>query len=371
MIETSPTGPFAMIEPDLGNIVRLLSDPKALEASRPFKAPRSERLGVLDGVGRLYVEGPLFKRDSFFTRLFGFSTYEMLRRDLQAALDNAEIEAIALHVDSPGGDANGCDELAQAIFDARKKKPIAAYVSGMACSAGYWIASAAGRVVASDAAMVGSVGVVLGITDRRRADEKNGVTHLEFVSSQSPGKRPDIHTDEGKARVQKMVDEMGDVFVSAVAKQRGVTKEKVNSWQGGVEIGAKAKASGMIDATGSFEDVLAWLKKQPVPMKVKPVSAAPRSEPPATIRIAVAAPPPPQMSAAELARVQAAAKAEAQELNRIRAIFQSPQGRRLPERAAYFAYETEMPAEAAIARMKEEATNSEWNSAVDQANRYQ
>lgn len=370
MIETSPTGPFAMVEPDLGNMVRLLSDPKALEASRPFKVLRAERLGILDGVGRLYIEGPLFKRDSALTRLFGFSTYEMLRRDLQAALDNAEIEAIALHIDSPGGDANGCDELAQAIFDARKKKPIAAYISGAGCSAAYWLASATGRVVASDAAMVGSVGVVLGITDRKKSDEKRGVTHTEFVSSQSPGKRPDIATSEGRARIQKMVDQMGEVFVSAIAKQRGVAREKVHSWQGGVEIGAKAKAAGMIDAVGSFEDVLAWLKKQPVPMKVKPISAAPRSESPATIRIAVAAPPP-QMSAAELARVQAAAKAEAQELNRIRAIFQSPQGRRLPERAAYFAYETEMPAEAAIARMKEEATNSEWNSAVEQANRYQ
>lgn len=363
MIETSPTGPFAMIEPDLGNIVRLLSDPKALEASRPFKAPRSERLGVLDGVGRLYVEGPLFKRDSFFTRLFGFSTYEMLRRDLQAALDNAEIEAIALHVDSPGGDANGCDELAQAIFDARKKKPIAAYISGAGCSAAYWLASATGRVVASDAAMVGSVGVVLGVTDRRRADEKKGVAHAEFISSQSPGKRPDIATSEGRARIQKMVDQMGEVFVSAIAKQRGVSKEKVHSWQGGVEIGAKAKAAGMIDTTGSFEDVLAWLKKQPVPINVKPVSAAPA---PAisTHRVVIAAPPAIQPSATELARAKAAADAEAQELARIKAIFQSPVGRRLPERASYFAYDTTMTADAAIARMKEEAIAESWRDAA-------
>jgi signal peptide peptidase SppA len=358
-----------MVEPYLGNIVRLLSDPKALEASRPFKVLRAERLGILDGVGRLYIEGPLFKRDSALTRLFGFSTYEMLRRDLQAALDNAEIEAIALHVDSPGGDANGCDELAQAIFDARKKKPIAAYISGAGCSAAYWLASATSRVTASDAAMVGSVGVVLGITDRKKSDEKRGVTHTEFVSSQSPGKRPDIATSEGRERIQKMVDQMGEVFVSAIAKQRGVAKEKVHSWQGGVEIGAKAKAAGMIDAVGSFEDVLAWLKKQPVPINAKPVSAAPAPAP-AAQRVVISAPPAIQPSAAELARAKAAADAEAQELARIKAIFQSPIGRRLPERASYFAYETTMTAKAAIDKMKQEATNADWSAAVKQAQCY-
>lgn len=370
MIDMSPTGPFAMVEPDLGNMVRLLSDPKALEASRPFKVLRAERLGILDGVGRLYVEGPLFKRDSFLTRFLGLTTYEMLRRDLQAALDNDEIEAIALHIDSPGGDANGCDELAQAIFGARRKKPIAAYISGMGCSAGYWLASATSRVVASDASIVGSVGVVLGVTDRRRADERKGVTHLEFVSSQSPGKRPDIATGEGRARVQKMVDQMGEVFVSAIAKQRGVSKEKVHSWQGGVEIGAKAKAAGMVDAVGSFEDVLAWLKKQPVPINAKPVSAA-TAPATSTHRVVIAAPPAIQPTAAEMARAKAAADAEANELARIKAIFQSPIGRRLPERAPYFAYDTTMTADAAIARMKEEATTADWSAAVEQTNRYQ
>jgi ClpP class serine protease len=54
-----------------------------------------------------------------------------------------------VNIDSPGGEVNGANELAQAIYDARGKKPIVAYVGGAGASAAYWVASAADRVVAS------------------------------------------------------------------------------------------------------------------------------------------------------------------------------------------------------------------------------
>lgn len=292
--------------------------PEALEGYRAQAAQRGERLSVRDGVGILRVEGPLFKRANILTEFCGATSYEVLRRDLQAALDNPDIKSILLTVDSPGGEANGCDELATAIYQARGAKPITAYVSGMAASGGYWIASAAERVVVSELAILGSIGVVLGVEDRSAADARRGVRNVQFVSSQSPGKRPDPTTDKGRSQIQAIVDDLAAVFVGAVAKHRRVTTDAVikNFGAGGVKIGAKAVASGMADEVGQFETVLASLNK----------------------RVAIARPNKP--GTVKMSDTYAAAADAAKD--RIRAITASEDGNALPHLAQHLAFETDV-----------------------------
>jgi len=340
---------------DVGTLLARIKDATALEGKRPHKADGGQRLGIRDGVGILYVTGPLLKRESWLSRILGFTTYETLRTDLQAALDDPKIQSIALYVDSFGGEANGCDELATAICEARGKKPIAAYVSGSAASAGYWLASAADRIVVSEASMLGSIGIALAVEDPKAKKRT-----LTFVSSKSPNKGivPE--------RIQRTVDDMADVFISAVAKHRGVTAETVakSSGAGGVEIGAKAVAAGMADQIGNFESFLADLRKRPVPIPVRPLSAVRPAEPP-TPRPAPQALPY-QLSKAELAAIDAAVKAEAQMKARIRTIFNSPAGLRLPDRASYYAYETNLSAEQAIAELEKEQCMAGWKAAIQQ-----
>ncbi|ESW92664.1 S49 family peptidase [Mesorhizobium sp. C280B] len=266
IVEAAISAPWAMLPERVEELVAIASrenstTPEALEAYRSARADNGERLKIRENVAILDVSGPLFKKANLFVAFSGATSYEILRRDLQAALDDKTVDAIMINVDSPGGEANGCDELAAAIFAARAKKPVTAYVSGMAASGGYWIASAADKVVVSDLAVLGSIGVVLGITDRKKAEEKAGISRLEFVSSQSPGKRPNVETDEGKARIQKMVDDLASVFVSAVSKHRNVTPDTVikKFGGGGVEVGANAVALGMADEVGQFEAAFAAL----------------------------------------------------------------------------------------------------------------
>lgn len=263
-LDQAMSAPWAMLPERIEELLAIASrehSPQALEAYRAYRADRGERLLVRDNVAILDVAGPLFKRANLFVHYSGATSYEILRRDLQAAIDDKSVDAIMIRIDSPGGEASGCDELAAAIYAARGKKPITAFVSGMACSGGYWIAAAAERMVVSDLAVLGSIGVVLGVTDRSKADERAGVSRIEFVSSQSPGKRPDAVTDAGKARIQKMVDDLGAVFVSAVAKYRGVSEATVISefGNGGVEIGANAVKRHMADEVGQFESTLQTL----------------------------------------------------------------------------------------------------------------
>ena len=268
-LATALAGPWLIQEESLSQILAIANrendiTPEALEKIRGEQLRRAERATMRDGVAIIHATGPLFKRANIFTEISGATSYEIMMRDLAVAADDPSVGAIMLYIDSPGGHASGCDEMAQAVYAVRGKKPIEAYVSGVGASAAYWIATAADKVTISDASAVGSIGVVMTMQDSRKAEESRGRTTYTFVSSQSPDKVPDPATEPGRASIQKTVDALAEVFVSAVAKHRGVSAEEVVTkfGAGGVEIGAKAVSLGMADAVGQFEDALAALAKR-------------------------------------------------------------------------------------------------------------
>ncbi|WAC26416.1 S49 family peptidase [Ancylobacter sp. SL191] len=233
--------------------------PEALEAYRAQSVGRAETLEQRDGVAVLNAIGPLFRRANLFTAMSGATSYEIMRRDLQVALDDPALRAVLLNLDTPGGDANGIDELAKAVSAGRSVKPIVAYVGGQAASAGYWLASAASEIVVSDTATLGSIGVVLSVTKR---EASSGAKSFEFVSSQSPLKRVDPETESGASELQRLANDLGQVFVESVATNRGRTVEQVMAdfGKGGMLVGAKAVAAGLADRLGTFEGTLAQLQ---------------------------------------------------------------------------------------------------------------
>ena len=157
------------------------------------------------GVLEIPVTGPLFRYANIFTRISGATSYARMMDDLRQAFHDDAIKAIVLTLDSPGGEVNGCSELAQMIYQHRGKKPIVAYAAGDCCSGAYWIASACDRIVCADTSSLGSIGVVA-VLDK---PGKKGESSMEFVSSQSPYKRLDIQQDEGQQRVQQAGDWQG------------------------------------------------------------------------------------------------------------------------------------------------------------------
>src|SRR5262249_42337824 len=157
------------------------------------------------------------------TAISGGASVDALARDFNQALNDPSIRAIVLNVDSPGGEVTGISELAEMIFAARPRKRVVAYVGGMGASAAYWIASAATEIIADATALVGSIGIVAAVPN----PEKRSARDVEFVSSQSPRKRPNPNTESGKSQIQVMVDDLAAVFISAVAKYRAVSANTV------------------------------------------------------------------------------------------------------------------------------------------------
>jgi signal peptide peptidase SppA len=222
------------------------------------------RITARDGIATIPICGPIFPRANMFTMMSGATSAQSVAYDLQVALDSNDVQGIILNIDSPGGEVTGINELALQIRAARQVKPIVAYGMGKVASAAYWLGSAAGSVVVEETAEVGSIGVVSVYTDSSRQDEKSGVERIQIVSSVSPDKRPDPKTETGKAQIQALVDSIGEIFVSTVAQNRGVSVDKVLSdfGKGGLFVGKNAVEQGMADSVGTYESVFADMKEK-------------------------------------------------------------------------------------------------------------
>lgn len=204
------------------------------------------------------VRGALFRQATYFSQFFGDRTYSGIADCFKQAMHDDSVRSIVFDIDSPGGDALGLSELSDLIFAAREKKPSTAVIRGLGASAAYFIASSAARVVCAKEAMVGSIGTVATYLDWKQFDAKIGIKEIEIVSSQSPKKRPDPSTDEGRSQIQRQVDDIAENFVQSVARNRGVSREIVlrDYGQGDVFVGQRAVDAGLADEISTLDEVI-------------------------------------------------------------------------------------------------------------------
>lgn len=228
---------------------RTNASPEAVAAQLGRPLDNARTVQVREGTAIVPVTGPIFRRANLFTEISGATSVEVLASDLATAAADPAIERIVLEIDSPGGQATGILELASQIRAIDQgQKPVVAYIDGLAASAAYWLASAAGEIVASPSALLGSIGVVG--TYRPEKDAP-----IKLISAVSPLKQATPDTEAGRAEMQRVIDELAALFVADVAAYRRITPERVASdfGRGGVLVGQAAVAAGMADRLGSFE----------------------------------------------------------------------------------------------------------------------
>jgi ClpP class serine protease len=246
-----------LLEPDtlrrLQDAQQRFNDPAAVlrwEAEQSAGAESRDGLpqglAVSSGIATISVDGVLTKRPDFWAKFFGGSntTYSSIRNGLAFAANSPDISEIVFSIDSPGGSSEGLIELLDAIAHTRqyggKKMRVRA---DNAQSAAYGIAAAVGNIEAAGrGATFGSIGtaVSMWVSD-------NVVT---LTNTDSPDKRPDPRTPEGKAVVVKYLDQINHEFVSAIAQGRGVALAQVSDGYGrGASMTAtEARRLGLIDS---------------------------------------------------------------------------------------------------------------------------
>lgn len=242
-------------------IARRMHGPRSLALRGGKRRDDSGRMTMRDSVAVIPIDGPIYRYADIFTRASGGVTTDSLARDFQTALDDPKVSGILFAIDSPGGEVTGINELSDAIYAARGRKPIVAYVEGYGASAAYWIASAADMVVADSTALLGSIGTIMGVPD----PAKRPSYRIDFVSTQSPKKRPDVTTDEGRAVIQQMVDDLTEVFISQVARNRALERAQILAIEGGMLVGQHAVDAGLADGLGSEESAATALAQGALP----------------------------------------------------------------------------------------------------------
>src|SRR5690606_31819803 len=106
---------------------------------------------------------------------FGGASTVRTRRAIRSAAADKSVSAIMLLIDSPGGSVSGTSDLADDVANAKKKKPVYAYIEDTCCSAAYWVASQCSAIYANPTAIVGSIGTYMVVADYSRMAENAGV----------------------------------------------------------------------------------------------------------------------------------------------------------------------------------------------------
>lgn len=217
----------------------------------PMRAEPSD-IAVID------VSGVLGRRLSNIEKSCGACDYGDILADISSA-KRMGATGYLFHIDSGGGMATGCAEVASAI--AALEAPTVAFVDGMGCSAAYFIASACDLLVASQSASVGSIGVILPWLDTSKMMDLMGLKLDPFTNEGADlkGMSPAVAlTDEQRTYLQGEVNDMGQLFKEFVLSNRPGINEEV--FRAGTYFGKHALDLGLIDSIGSMAEVQGLLK---------------------------------------------------------------------------------------------------------------
>jgi protease IV len=176
--------------------------------------------------------------------------------------DDGQVKAVILSIDSPGGSVAGGESLHDAIARVAANKPVVAVMGGLAASAGYMIAVPATRILAREATLTGSIGVLLQTGEASGLLGKLGLS-AETIRSGPLKDEPSLTrplSPEGKVVLQGLVDDMYEQFVGMVASGRHIDPAKVHELADGRPYtGRQALALGLVDAIGGEKEAKTWL----------------------------------------------------------------------------------------------------------------
>ncbi|HGB9657308.1 TPA: signal peptide peptidase SppA [Escherichia coli] len=209
-----------------------------------------------DSIGVVFANGAIMDGEETQGNVGGDTTAAQIR---DARLD-PKVKAIVLRVNSPGGSVTASEVIRAELAAAQAAgKPVVVSMGGMAASGGYWISTPANYIVANPSTLTGSIGIFGVITTVENSLDSIGV-HTDGVST-SPLADVSITKalpPEAQQMMQLSIENGYKRFITLVADARHSTPEQIDKIaQGHVWTGQDAKANGLVDSLGDFDDAVA------------------------------------------------------------------------------------------------------------------
>lgn len=268
---------FWCIEPEQGEAIAslLASVPADINAASAGSGERKD-YGISGSTAVIDIRGSMTKGYSSWSS--GTSTVRV-RQAVRAAVKDDDVTSILLVIDSPGGQVAGLHDLAEDVRKANAKKPVTAYVEDLCCSAALWVASQAGRIVASPAAQIGSIGCYTVVDDTSvywaaRGVKCNLVSSGDLKGAGAEGVPVSIAY---LAEVQAQIDDIADRFCDALASGRKMTKEAAQALcTGKVWTAAEARQLGLVDQLSDLDTLFSQMQRGGYPAKAAAAGTGPK-----------------------------------------------------------------------------------------------
>ncbi len=211
---------------------------------------------IKDRIAIIYAQGPIFYSEGSEDIIGKKAMIEAL----QEVLDNKNIKAVVLRIDSPGGDALTSEIIFNASRSLKGEKPLVVSMGNVAASGGYYIACLADRIFADPMTITGSIGVLAAFPNIRGMASKIGI-NAEQVTTHKNAMGYSVFeplSNGFKKSTKKSIEKIYHTFKSRVAEGRSLSMEMVEDIaQGRVWSGKDAVEVGLIDALGGLTEAIA------------------------------------------------------------------------------------------------------------------
>jgi protease-4 len=217
-------------------------------------------IGIVYGVGG--IASGRNRRDMFMGDIMGSET---IGPALKAMREDKSVEAVVFRVDSPGGMMTASDKIRREVELTAKKKPVIISMGGVAGSGGYHISCTGTTILADEATITGSIGVLNLWLHTKGFYRKIGANKDIFLRGENADFMPtwrDV-TDDDMELIQAFVDKYYDKFVADVSKGRGMGVDEVHEIaQGRIWSGKEATELGLVDRVGGLKAAIRLAKKE-------------------------------------------------------------------------------------------------------------
>lgn len=185
---------------------------------------------------------------------------DSISRLIKKAREDSSVKAIVMRIDSPGGSASASEMIRSELEIAQNEgKPVVISMSGYAASGGYWIASTANKIFASQTTITGSIGTFMVFPTFRESLASIGIySDGVGTTDMSNALNPLLNINSVlKNTLTQLVSHTYKKFVNLVARGRNMSEQEVDQIaQGRVWAGATAVELGLVDALGNLEDAI-------------------------------------------------------------------------------------------------------------------
>ena len=211
--------------------------------------------GSSNKVAVIYASGEILSGEQPSAKIGG----DTLSTLLQTAIENEQIKAVVLRINSPGGSAFASEKIRQQILSLKaKNKKIVVSMGSVAASGGYWIAAPADYIYATPTTLTGSIGIFALYASAEKALNKVGIYNDGVATTPLAGITPTRGIDPALADILQLGIESGyQQFLNVVADGRNMSTSEVDKVaQGRVWTGTDAVKLGLVDSIGNLKDAI-------------------------------------------------------------------------------------------------------------------